>query len=75
MISNEKYSNDEQNSINAIMKIGLDIEASLNNLSTCNLSLKPALQRVINQQSSSKVISLLRNNIHRDEYLNFLLET
>jgi hypothetical protein len=33
------------------------------------------LQRVINQQSSSKVINLLRNNIQRDEYLNFLLET
>ena len=64
--------NDE---IQSIMKIGLDIEASLQNFSIHNFSLKPVLQRVINQQSSSKVINLLKTNITKDEYLNFLLET
>lgn len=64
--------NDE---VNSIMKIGLEIESSLQNFSVHNFSLKRVLQRVINQQSSSKVINLLKINIQRDEYLNFLLDT
>lgn len=66
--------NDE---LNKIMELGLEIERHLQIGMVHNFSLKPVLRQVINQQSSSKVINFLKDNIMKSSPVcfEFLLET
>ena len=65
------------NELTSIMKIGLEIESYLQSRKVYNFSLKPVLMKVINQQSSSKVINFLKENISKtpSTCFDFLLET
>lgn len=59
------------------MKLGLEIENLLQLKMVQNFSLKPVLRQVINQQSSTKVINYLKENIMNSSpaCFEFLLET
>ena len=65
----------EKEESNKILVLGLDIEEKLMEKNIYNFSMKAVLRKVINTQSGSKMISLIKANITNDDYFHFILDT